>query len=101
MRTPCTTTGTGWPSYRCTRPTKTSTLSGPARSARMVPACPDTVAAGNPPSSVAGNSVTSAPSPVASTSAAGAQPEPSTTAASYVCWPVSSASRAALAAAAG
>src|SRR5215467_4430457 len=100
VRTPCTTVA-GWcPSYRCVRPRNTSSRSLPVTSERTVPAWPGTVEAANPPRSATGISVTAAPSAAATASAAGTQPEPRTTAASYPAWPVCSANLAALAAAA-
>ena len=100
VRTPCTVALTGSPSYRCVRPTKTSTRRLPAASDRTVPACPGTVGRAKPPRLLTGISVTSAPRAAANASAAGAHPEPSTTAASCRGCPVSSASRRALRAAA-
>ena len=97
VRTPCTTVAGGSPSYRWTRPRNTSTRSGPALTERTVGACPATVGSGNPPSSVSGTSTPEASTaPIAS--AAGAQPEPRTTATSGR--PAREVSRAALAAAA-
>ena len=82
------------PSYRCTRPRNTRTRTGPAATERTVGVCPGTVEAGNPPSSASGISVWLAPI----ASAAGVQPEPSTTAAS--CGPARAVRRPPLAAAA-
>ena len=93
VRTPCTTVAGGSPSYRCTRPRNTSTRSGPALTERTVGVCPATVGSGNPPSSVSGTSASAGPI----ASAAGAQPEPSTTATSGR--PARAMRRAALAAA--
>src|SRR5207253_3529494 len=72
----------------------TRTRTVPAATERTVGACPGTVEAGNPPSSASGISVSAAPI----ASAAGDQPEPSTTAAS--CGPARAVRRSALAAAA-
>ncbi len=76
VRTPCTTAAGECPSYRCTRPRKTSTRRWPASTERTAATWPATAGAGNPPSSSSGTSAVAAPS----ASAAGAQPEPSTTA---------------------
>jgi hypothetical protein len=69
---------------------------GPACTDRTAGEWPATVVGGKPPSSASGTSASTVPS----ASAAGAQPEPSTTAASCRGWAVSSASWAALARAA-
>ncbi len=100
VRTLCTEALIGCPSYRCVRPRKTSSRRSPAVITWTVPACPGTEGGAKPPSSVTGTSVISAPSACARASAAGAQPEPSTTAASNREIPVSPASRAALSVAA-
>ena len=100
VRTLCTEALIGCPSYRCVRPRKTSSRRSPAIIDWTVPAWPGTDGGAKPPRSATGISVTTAPSARARASAAGTQPEPSTTAPSYREIPVSSVSRVALSVAA-
>ena len=83
MRTPCTTAATPRPSYRWVRPRNTSTRLPSASTDRTRPAWPSTAGGAKPGSSVTGRSWLASPS----TSAAGTQPEPSTTATSCRCHP--------------
>ena len=82
VRTPCTVALTGSPSYRWVRPRNIRTRRSGVISDCTVPACPATVGCAKPPSSATGISVTVAPRALVQAAAAGAHPDPSTTATS-------------------